>query len=95
MVIGILGCWGGLTIFAAASVCRYNHAHKHKGRTIMAGTVLRFLAWLASQIWRYGFSVIRAVGSWVKNNWRTVARWIAEGFGFPIIVEWVRRRLNI
>jgi hypothetical protein len=57
--------------------------------------ILRFLAWLAGQVWRYGKTVVNKITTWAKNNWKTVAKWIASGVAFEVIVARIKKALGI
>lgn len=61
----------------------------------MAGAVLRFLAWLATQVWRFGVRVVNAVATWVRKNWKIVLRWLEAGASFLWIVNEVKRLLGL
>lgn len=61
----------------------------------MAGRVLQFLAWLATQIWRFGVKVVNAVSNWVRRNWKVVLRWLEAGASFVWIVNEVKRLLGL
>jgi len=55
----------------------------------MAGIVLRFIAWLGTQIWRYGLRVVNAIIAWVRANWRRVQHWIESSVAYGTIVQWI------
>lgn len=61
----------------------------------MAGAVLRFLAWLATQIWRFGAWAIAQVSTWVRNNWRRVLSWLERGVSFATILQWILQILGL
>lgn len=59
------------------------------------GAVLRFIAWVLRQAWRWGVSIVRRVASWARSHWRTVYDWIIRGVAWDTIVRWIRERLGI
>jgi hypothetical protein len=57
--------------------------------------VLRFIAWAATQIWRYGSRAVNAVIAWARANWRTVLRWLERGVSFGTIFHWILQQLGL
>lgn len=57
--------------------------------------MLRFVAWVLRQAWRWGASVVAKVADWARKNWRTVYDWIMRGIAWETIVRWIRERLGI
>ncbi|APF40749.1 hypothetical protein [Neomicrococcus aestuarii] len=52
----------------------------------MTTSVVNFISYCHTQIWRHGFAKVYAVIKWVIANWRTVASWIARGDSFYTII---------
>ena len=50
------------------------------------GAVLRFITWVLRQAWRWSVKQIDKAVAWIRANWTTVAKWIAQGLGFETIV---------
>lgn len=50
-----------------------------------------FIAKVLAKAWKYGVAVINRVVAWIKNNWRTVLRWINLGWGVETIIEYIIR----
>lgn len=59
------------------------------------GPVLRFIAWLFTQIWRYGKRTIDRVVAWVRSHWSTVQRWVERGVTWGTILQWILDILGI
>jgi hypothetical protein len=58
------------------------------------GVVLRFIAWLATQVWRYGAVVIGRVTAWVRANWSRVQAWLERGVAWGTILQWILQILG-
>ncbi len=54
--------------------------------------VLRFIAWAATQAWRYGVRAVNAVIAWARANWSRVQSWLERGVTYGTIIQWI---LNI
>ncbi|PDQ35411.1 MAG: hypothetical protein B5766_06190 [Candidatus Lumbricidophila eiseniae] len=61
----------------------------------MAGAVLRFLAWLAAQMWRLGVGIIGAISQWVRQNWKRVLSWLEKGVSGATIIHWIMQILGL
>lgn len=59
------------------------------------GAVLRFIAWLLTQVGRWSKSKIDAVARWARSNWRKVLSWIERGVSFATIVQWILQILGL
>lgn len=59
------------------------------------GAVLRFIAWVLTQAWRYGVAAVNAVVRWARANWKTVQRWLERGVTFGTIVQWILEILGL
>lgn len=59
------------------------------------GAVLRFIAWVLTQAWRYGSRAVNAVVAWARANWQRVQRWIEQGVAWGTIVEWILNILGL
>jgi hypothetical protein len=59
------------------------------------GSVLKFIAWAAGQVWRYGFDKIGRVSTWARDNWRTVLGWLDKGATAGAIIEWIISLLGL
>lgn len=58
-------------------------------------SVLRFIAWLLGQVWRWGRWVIDIVIVWVRRNWQQVWGWIVAGWSFWDILMQILRWLGL
>lgn len=59
------------------------------------GAVLKFIQWVATQVWRWGVSVVNAVINWARKNWKTVQSWIERGVSWGTIVQWIMQALGL
>lgn len=59
------------------------------------GAVLRFIGWVATQVWRWGVRAVNAVINWARNNWRTVQAWLERGVAWGTIVQWILQILGL
>jgi hypothetical protein len=59
------------------------------------GAVLKFVAWVLQQAWRWGWGVVNAIARWAQNNWGTVQRWLERGVTFGTIAQWIMQILGI
>ena len=57
--------------------------------------VLKFVAWVLGQAWKYGWGVVKAVAAWAKVNWRTVLKWIEWGITYGTILGWIKDILGL
>lgn len=57
------------------------------------GSVLRFIAWVLRQGWRYGYRAVRAAASWARRNWSRTRRLI-EILGYVGTLEYILRLLG-
>lgn len=55
----------------------------------------KFIAKVLGYAWKYGVKKVKKVAGWVKNNWKTVLKWIETGLSVPTIIEMVLRILGI
>jgi hypothetical protein len=55
----------------------------------MWGTVLRWVAWVLTQAWRWGWGKVTRMANWAKNNYVTVYRWIVSGVAWDTIANWI------
>ena len=61
----------------------------------MVGIVLRFIAWVASHVWRFEVSVINRIIAWIKANAKRVQRWLEQGVLYGTIIQWILDALGI
>ncbi|MGX1694616.1 aureocin A53 family class IId bacteriocin [Microbacterium keratanolyticum] len=59
------------------------------------GAVLKFIAWVAKQLWRIGVSAANKVIAWARNNWKKVLGWIERGVSFATILQWILQILGL
>ncbi|MDY0914658.1 hypothetical protein [Rathayibacter festucae] len=71
------------------------HKESKKRKVILMGAVLRFIAWAAGQVWRYGIDKIGRVSAWARDNWRTVLGWLDKGVAAGTIIEWIISLLGL
>ncbi|WP_353114979.1 aureocin A53 family class IId bacteriocin [Microbacterium sp.] len=59
------------------------------------GAVLRFIAWVLGQVWRWGVRVVNRVVAWARNNWKQVLKWLERGVSFASIIQWILQLLGL
>lgn len=59
------------------------------------GAVLRFIAWVAGNVWRWGVAVVNKVIAWARANWPRVQKWIERGVAWGTIVQWIMEILGL
>ncbi|KJQ52459.1 aureocin A53 family class IId bacteriocin [Microbacterium sp. SA39] len=59
------------------------------------GPLLRFIAWLFTQIGRWSKKVLDAVAKWARDNWKRVVGCIERGVSFATIVQWILQILGL
>ncbi|MFE7846344.1 hypothetical protein ACFUTX_14250 [Microbacterium sp. NPDC057407] len=57
--------------------------------------VLKFIAWVAGQVWRWGAWVVAQVAAWAKANWFKVQKWLERGVAWGTIVQWILQALGL
>ena len=61
----------------------------------MWSAVLRFCAWLARQVWRFGVWAVNKIVAYAKKYWKKVGEWILGGVAYETIAYWIKRALGI
>ncbi len=53
--------------------------------------VIRFVGWVLTQAWRWGYSRVRRIADWAYANWWWVAKKIGEGWTYYEIAQFIIR----
>lgn len=61
----------------------------------MVAIVLRFIAYVATLVWRFGVGVVNAIIAWIRSHAKQIQTWLERGIGYGTIIQWILQALGL